>query len=66
MLWGVVMWAFGGLVNDSFEVRNLVLAVLYSGMIGGGVAAVFGIFAARKRGEKVMGKSPYRKYQRRR
>ena len=64
LLWGVALWVLGGIVNDAFEVRSLLLTLFAAGAIGGGVAAAFGAFSARERGEKIMPKSPYRKYKR--
>lgn len=61
--WGVVLATIAGLTG-SISVASFAYAVLTCGMIGGGIAALFGAFRVAQRGEKVMPKSPYRRYKR--
>ena len=61
LIWGVVLWVFGGLVNGEFELRPLILISIASAMIGGGVASVFALFGAKERGERVFPRLPYRR-----
>ncbi|MDH3226978.1 MAG: hypothetical protein OEM67_07820 [Thermoleophilia bacterium] len=65
LLWGVILWFVGSLSNGEFELYPLVLTLFAAGAIGGGVAAIFGTFTAREKGEKIFAKSPYRRYKRR-
>jgi hypothetical protein len=59
--WAVVMWLLTTAIGQDSGVRGLLYLMLTLGMIGGGVASVFGIFAARKRGERVTPRGPYRR-----
>ena len=58
--WGVVMWLFFSLTRDAGG-RDLIYIAGTSAMIGGGVAAIFGTFTARKRGERLFPRLPYRR-----
>ena len=58
--WGLLMWLFFSLTQDA-DGRDLVYIAGTSAMIGGGVAAIFGTFGARKRGERLFPRLPYRR-----
>ena len=58
--WGLVMWLFFSLTQDAGG-RDLIYIAGTSAMIGGGVAAIFGTFGARKRGERLFPRLPYRR-----
>jgi hypothetical protein len=58
--WGVVMWLFFSMTQDAGG-RDLIYIAGTSAMIGGGVAALFGTFTARKRGERLFPRLPYRR-----
>jgi hypothetical protein len=58
--WGVLMWVFFSLTQDA-GARDLIYIAGTSAMIGGGVAAIFGAVGARKRGERLFPRSPYRR-----
>ena len=60
-LWGAVMWGIGLMLGHDYTASTLLYLMITTAMIGGGVASVFGALNARKKGEKVMPKSPYRK-----
>ncbi len=64
LFWGTLLWVIASLSNGDFEFFSLVLTLFAAGAIGGGVAAIFGTFTAKSKGEKIF-KSPYRKYRRR-
>jgi hypothetical protein len=49
-IWGVVMWAITGQESGG---RGLAYIAITMGMIGAGVAALFGAYGARKRGERI-------------
>lgn len=59
-VWGLLMWGIFALSQDAGG-RDLAYIVFTSAMIGGGVAAVFGTFGARKRGERLFPRLPYRR-----
>lgn len=61
--WGAVLATIAA-VTGSVSVAGFAYAVLTCGMIGGGIAALFGAFRISRRGERVMPKSPYRRYKR--
>ncbi len=52
-LWGLVMWGLATLLGNDSGVRGLVYLVLTMAMLGGGVAAFFGVFGVVRRGERV-------------
>jgi hypothetical protein len=60
-VWGLVMWGIFELAGRDSGGRGLAYLVITMAMIGGGVAAFFGISGARKRGEKIAPKMPYRR-----
>lgn len=53
VVWGVVMWALTSLAGQESGGRGLVYLALTMGMIGAGVAAIFGAFIVARRGERV-------------
>ena len=59
-VWGVLMWLFFSLTQDAGG-RDLIYIAGTSAMIGGGVAALFGTFGAKKRGERLFPRLPYRR-----
>jgi uncharacterized membrane protein YciS (DUF1049 family) len=63
LLWGTILWVVASLSNGEFEFSSLLVTLFAAGAIGGGVAAIFGTFTAKSKGEKIF-KSPYRKYRR--
>ncbi len=50
-LWGSVMWLITGMQGGAMVWIYLALTMA---MIGGGVAAIFGLRTARKRGERIL------------
>ena len=62
-VWGAVMWGIFTLVGQETSGRSLAYLVISTGMIGGGVAAIFGANQVRQRGERVTPKMrmPFRK-----
>lgn len=52
-VWGAVMWGAASLMGQDSGLRGLLYLALTMAMIGGGVAAIFGAFSARRRGERV-------------
>jgi hypothetical protein len=64
-IWGTVMWAIFELAGQESGARGWAYLALTMAMIGGGVAAIFGANAARKRGERVTPRLPYRRRERR-
>lgn len=61
LAWGSVMWLIFELAGRDSGVRGWAYLAVTMAMIGGGVAAVFGASSARKRGERVAPKLPYRR-----
>jgi hypothetical protein len=59
--WAIVMWLLTTALGQESGVRGLLYLMLTLGMVGGGVASVFGVFGARKRGERVMPRGIYRR-----
>jgi hypothetical protein len=59
--WGSVMWLIFEAAGRDSGVRGWAYLAVTMAMIGGGVAAIFGANAARKRGERVSPKLPYRR-----
>jgi hypothetical protein len=51
--WGSVMWLIFELAGRESGVRGWAYLAITMAMIGGGVAAIFGANAVRKRGERV-------------
>jgi hypothetical protein len=51
--WGLVMWALTTLLGQDSGGKGLAYLVVTMAMMGGGVAAIFGANAARRRGERV-------------
>ncbi len=49
-LWGTVMWLITGMQGDA---KVWIYLALTMAMIGAGVAAIFGLRTARKRGERI-------------
>ena len=60
-VWGAVMWLIFEVAGRDSGGRGLAYLVITVAMIGGGVAAIFGASAARKRGERVFPRLPYRR-----
>ena len=60
-VWGAVMWLIFEVAGRDSGGRGLAYLVVTMAMIGGGVAAIFGASAARKRGERVFPRLPYRR-----
>lgn len=62
-LWGAAMWGIFTLAGRETDGRSLAYLVISTGMIGGGVAAIFGVNQVRRRGERVTPKfrMPFRK-----
>lgn len=60
-VWGAVIWGVNEALGRDNGVAMLAYLVIVCAMLGGGVAGVFGAVSARKRGEKVMPRSPYRR-----
>jgi TRAP-type C4-dicarboxylate transport system permease small subunit len=50
-IWGSVMWVISELSGRDSGVRGWIYLALTVAMIGGGVAAAFGVFAIRRGGE---------------
>lgn len=63
-LWGVVLWLLSGIGDDALVVAELAFLVVSLGMIGGGVAAIFGTVGAQRRGERIFPRLPYRRQRR--
>jgi hypothetical protein len=59
--WGSVMWLIFELAGRDSGARGWAYIAITTAMIGAGVAAIFGANAARKRGERVSPKMPYRR-----
>ena len=59
--WGSVMWLIFELAGRESGVRGWAYLAITLAMIGAGVAAVFGANTARKRGERVAPRLPYRR-----
>lgn len=51
--WGLVMWTLTTLLGQESGGRGLAYLVVTMAMMGGGIAAIFGAGAARRRGERV-------------
>lgn len=62
--WGFVIWLLAHIGGDPSG-RVLVLQVVSLAMIGGGIAAIFETVNARKRGERLYPKLPYRRWRNR-
>lgn len=62
-VWGAILATIAALTG-SITAASFAYSILTCGMIGGGIAALFGAFRVSRRGEKVMPKSPYRRYRR--
>jgi hypothetical protein len=62
--WGLIMWIFFSLTGDAGG-RELIYVVGTSAMIGGGVAAMFGTVGAKRKGERLFPRLPYRRIKRR-
>jgi hypothetical protein len=62
-LWGAAMWGIFTLLGQQTSGRSLAYLIISTGMIGGGVAAIFGVNQVRQRGERVTPKfrMPFRK-----
>ena len=56
--WGTVMWLITGAEHG---VRLWLYLAISMAMIGGGVAAFFGAFGAKRRGERVSPRLPWRR-----
>ena len=59
--WGSVMWLIFEAAGRDSGMRGWAYLAITMAMIGGGVAAIFGASAARKRGERVAPRLPYRR-----
>ena len=62
--WGLIMWLLFSL-GDSDQGTQLAYIVITTAMIGGGVAAIFGSVGARRRGERLFPRLPYRRHRKR-
>ena len=51
--WGFAMWGITTLAGQDSGARGLAYLMLTTAMIGCGIAAIFGAFGARRRGERV-------------
>jgi hypothetical protein len=60
-VWGSVMWLIFEVAGRESGARGWAYLAITMAMIGGGVAALFGANAARKRGERVAPRLPYRR-----
>jgi hypothetical protein len=60
-IWGLVLFGIGLAIGNDYTAGTLGFLVLTCGMIGGGAASFLGAINARKRGERVMPKGPYRR-----
>lgn len=61
LAWGSVMWLIFELAGRDSGARGWAYIAITTAMIGAGVAAIFGANSARKRGERVAPKMPYRR-----
>ena len=61
LAWGSVMWLIFEAAGRDSGVRGWAYLAVTMAMIGGGVAAIFGANAARKRGKRIAPKLPYRR-----
>lgn len=52
-LWGAAMWGIFTLLGQETNGKSLAYLIISTGMIGGGVAAIFGANQVRQRGERV-------------
>jgi hypothetical protein len=52
-VWGTVMWGITSAAGQSTGAAGWAYFAITSGMIGGGVAGVFGAVGAKKRGERI-------------
>jgi hypothetical protein len=52
-VWGAVMWAIMSGIHQSASVSVFVYLVLTTSMIGGGVAAFFGVAGVRRTGDRI-------------
>lgn len=61
--WGTVMWGIFTLAGQETSGRSLAYLIISTGMIGGGVSAIFGVNQVRRRGERVTPRvrMPFRK-----
>jgi hypothetical protein len=59
--WGTLLWLLRGLGDADHSAGALAFLVISLGMIGGGVAAIFGTFGAHRRGERLFPRLPYRR-----
>ena len=60
-VWGSVMWMIFEVAGRETGARGWAYLALTMAMIGGGVAAIFGANAARRRGERITPRNPYRR-----
>ena len=60
-VWGSVMWMIFVVAGRETGARGWAYLALTMAMIGGGVAAIFGANAARRRGERISPRNPYRR-----
>jgi hypothetical protein len=58
LVWGSVMWLIFEAAGRESGVRGWVYLAITTAFIGGGVAALFGANAARKRGERISPQLP--------
>jgi hypothetical protein len=59
--WGSVLWLIFELAGRDSGARGWAYLAITTAMIGAGVAAIFGANAARKRGERISPRPPYRR-----
>ena len=52
--WGSIMWGIAELLGRDSGLRGWIYIAFTVAMLGAGVAAIFGTFGARRRGERVM------------
>jgi hypothetical protein len=59
--WATVLWLIFELAGRDSGLRGWAYLAITLAMIGAGVAALFGANAARKRGERISPRLPYRR-----
>jgi hypothetical protein len=52
-VWGTLLWGITSAAGQSTGAKGWIYIALTCAMIGGGVAGIFGAFAAKKRGERI-------------
>ena len=59
--WGTVLWAATSALGQASGFAGWVYIALTTAMIGGGVGGMFGAVQAKKRGERVWPRLPFRR-----